>query len=268
MQRLADRRGIPFIPSIELSPSWGHFNAWPVRPSERLAIDTSTATIGQVLAEARRQGAVIVQSNHPFIPYGYFASVAAGATPGGFDPGFDLLEINSERPQYDRTVLRALWSLWNAGHQYYLSSGSDVHDVWNYESARVRTYAYVPGALSARTYAEAVKAGQAYVSYGPLIFPSVMFGSELKVTPGAAFTLSFALKSVAGLKSCSLIGGGNVVDTKAFAGQPREAHVDFALAAERDGWYAIEVEDAAGRMAYSNPIWIDAVGFPGVPTDR
>jgi hypothetical protein len=268
MQRLADRRGIPFVPSIELSPSWGHFNAWPVRPSERLAIDTSTATIGQVIAEARRQGALIVQANHPFIPYGYFSSVAANVAPGGFDAGFDLLEINAERPQYDRTVMRALWGFWNGGHAYYLSSGSDVHDVWNYVSGRVRTYAHVEGALTARTYAEAVKAGHAYVSYGPLIFPSVMFGSELKVTARAGFTLSFSLKSVAGLKQCVLIGSGNVVAARPFTGQPREADVAFELAADRDSWYAVEVEDAAGDTAYSNPIWVDAVEFPGVPADR
>ena len=265
MQQIADRRGIPFVPSIELSPSWGHFNAWPVRPSQRLAIDTSTATIHEVLAEARRQGAVVVQANHPFNPYGYFASVAAKVAPGGFDAGFDLLEINSERPQYDRTVLRTLWGLWNARHGYYLSSGSDVHDVWNHESGRVRTFAHVEGALTPLTFADAVKSGHAYVSYGPLIFPSVMFGSELKVTSGADFALSFALKSVNGLKGATLIGAGNVVATRSFAEIPREASVDFTLKADRDAWYAIEVEDSAGRMAYSNPIWIDAVEFPGVP---
>jgi hypothetical protein len=265
MQQIAARRGIPFIPSIELSPSWGHFNAWPVRPSERLGIDTSKATIHEVLAEARRQGAVVVQANHPFIPYGYFASVAANVAPGGFDAGFDLLEINSERPRDDRKVLRALWGLWNAGHRYYLTSGSDVHDVWTHESGRVRTFARVEGALTAGGFANAVKAGHAYVSYGPLIFPSVVFGDDLKVTSGGNFTLSFALKSVDGLKAASLIGRGAVVATKSFADGPREATLEFPLEADRDGWYAIEVEDTAGRMAYSNPIWIDAVAFPGVP---
>ncbi len=31
LQRIADRRGVPFIASLELSPSWGHFNAWPLQ---------------------------------------------------------------------------------------------------------------------------------------------------------------------------------------------------------------------------------------------
>jgi hypothetical protein len=135
LQKIADSRGVPFIPSLELSPSWGHFNAWPLRPNLQLAIDTATATIDEVLGEARRQGAIVVQSNHPFIPYGYFASLGAGLVPGGFNPAFDLAEINSDVP-YDPIVLEAVWRLWNAGHRYYLSGGTDVH-VWNRESGRI-----------------------------------------------------------------------------------------------------------------------------------
>jgi len=268
LQRLADRRGVPLVPSLELSPSWGHFNAWPLRPGERLAIDTSTATVDEVLAEARRQGAIVVQSNHPFIPYGYFASLAAKVAPGGFNPAFELLEINAERPADDDKVLHALSSFWYAGHRYYLAGGTDVHDVWNFESGRTRTFAHVEGRVTPRAFAEAVKDGHAYVSSGPLIFPAVMFGSELKVKPGARFVLAFALNSVAGLKQASLTGTGNVVATKTFDGSPREASVEFPLSADRDGWYAIEVEDTAGRKAYSNPIWIDVVGLPPLTQPR
>ena len=51
LQRIADARGVPFIPSLELSPSWGHFNVWPLRPNLQLAIDTATATIDEVLGK-------------------------------------------------------------------------------------------------------------------------------------------------------------------------------------------------------------------------
>ena len=86
LQKIADARGMPFIASIELSPSWGHFNAWPLRPSQRLADRHGTATIDEVLAEARRQGAIVVQSNHPFIPYGYFASLRRRTRAGRLQP--------------------------------------------------------------------------------------------------------------------------------------------------------------------------------------
>jgi len=264
LQQIADRRGIPFIASVEISPSWGHFNAWPLSPQgQKLAIDTSTATIDQVLAEARRQGAMVVQSNHPFIPYGYLASLAAGVAPGGFNPAFDLLEINADVPPTDDDrVLHTLWAFWNAGHRYYLTAGTDVHDVWNHESGRVRLFVHLDGAPSPQAYAQSAKAGHAYVSYGPLIFPKVPFGSELRLKTGAAFSLPFALKSVAGLKQVALIGNGTVAATKVFEHAPRAADVEFPLTARPHAWYALTVEDASGRKAYSDPIWIDVVDSP------
>jgi hypothetical protein len=267
LQQIADRRGVPFIPSLELSPSWGHFNAWPLQPGQKLAIDTSTATIDQVLAEARRQGALVVQSNHPFIPYGYLASLDAGVVPGGFNPAFDLAEINSDVP-FDAAVLRALWQFWNAGHRYYLAGGTDVHDVWNHESGRLRTFAHIEGKPTPGAFAEAVKAGHAYVSYGPLLEPSVMFGSDLKVARDAHFVLPFKLKSVAGLKQARLINAGSVVATKVLDNAPREASVEFPLTAARSTWYSIEVEDRTGNKAYSNPVWIDVVDYPATATQR
>ena len=264
LQKIADARGVPFIPSLEFSPSWGHFNAWPLKPSQELAIDTATATIDEVLAEARRQGAIVVQSNHPLIPYGYLASLGAGLVPGGFNPAFDLAEINSDVP-YDTAVLGALWLLWNDGHRYYLSGGTDVHDVWNHESGRIRTFAHVDGPLTPATYAEAVKNGHAYVSYGPLIDPAVLFGSELKVKPGVPFPLAFGLRSATGLKQVKLIASGTVAFTQVFSDGPREARVEFKPTATGHTWYALEVEDVAGLKAYSNPIWIDAVELPQFP---
>ena len=94
-----------FIPGIELSASWGHFNAYPLLPNQKLAIDTATASIDEILQEGRRQGAIVMQVNHPFIAYGYFTSVRAGVAPGGFNPGFDLIEINAEAPADDAKVL-------------------------------------------------------------------------------------------------------------------------------------------------------------------
>ncbi len=263
--RIASARQVPFIPSIELSPSWGHFNAWPLIPTQRLAIDTGTATVQQILAEGRRLGATVIQVNHPFIPYGYFASLAVGVAPGGFDPAFDLIEINAANPEDDPKVLHALWDFWNAGHRYYLTAGTDTHDVWNEVSGRVRTFAQVDGVLTAQTFAAAVRAGDAYVSYGPLIYPRVPFGSELKVLPGEPFTLAFDLASVEGVAQAQLIAGGAVVATRAFTETPRETHVDFALSTPHAQWYALVVTDRANRQAYSDPVWVDAVTYTPPP---
>jgi len=262
LQQIADRRAVPFIPAIEFSPSWAHFNAYPVLPGQKLQIDTSTATVDQVFAEARRQGAPIVQVNHPFNPYGYFSSLAVGAVPGGFNPRFELIEINGVEPHDDDRVLHALWSFWNEGHHYYLSGGSDVHDVWSQESGRVRTFAHIEGKPSTQGFADALLGGHAYVSAGPLLYPAVMFGSELKLKLGESFSLDFDLESINGLKQATLIERGETVDTQIYPDGRQTAHLQFALKAAGATWYQLIVEDQLGSKAYANPVWIDVIGTP------
>jgi hypothetical protein len=262
LQAIADRRGIAFIPGVELSASWGHFNAYPLVPGQKLAIDTGTANIDQIIGEGRRQGATVVQVNHPFIPYGYFASVGAGVAPGGFNPTFDLVEINAEEAGDDQKVLQALWNFWNSGHRYYLAAGTDTHDVWRYESGAVRAFVHIDGKATAESFARGLKEGHAYVTYGPLVFPSVMFGDELRVKPGEPFTLGFDLKSVAGVKQVRLIEAGHALKTQTFDAVPQQAHVDFPLKTQRATWYALIVEDSQGHQAYTDPIWVDAVERP------
>jgi hypothetical protein len=262
LQAIADRRGVAFIPGIELSASWGHFNAYPLLPGRPLGIDTGTATIDDILMEGRRQGAIVVQVNHPFIPYGYFTSVSTGVAPGGFNPAFDLIEINAAAPMDDVKVLQTLWSFWNAGHRYYLTAGTDTHDVWHDESGAVRAFAHIEGPVTAKAFAQALKEGHGYVTFGPLVFPSVVFGDELKVKPGQRFSLGFDLQAVAGLKQVQLIGGGAVLQTSVFDAAPQQTHVDYPLSAARSSWYSLIIEDKDGHKAYTDPIWVDVVERP------
>jgi hypothetical protein len=255
LQGIAERRGMVFMGSIELSASWGHFNAFPVGVGERLSIDTGTASVGQLFGEARRLGAAVIQVNHPFIPYGYFTSVQGGVAPGGFDPSFDLLEINAAAPGDDATVVHRLWNYWNEGRRYYLGAGTDTHDVWREESGRVRAFAHPEGSLTAANFARALKAGHGYVSYGPLIFPSILFGTQVAADSGQPVVLDLDLQSVAGLRSVQLIAGGAVLESREFPDRPGEASVRFTLPAEHSPWFALVVEDVEGRRAYTDPIW-------------
>ncbi len=259
LQTIASRRGMAFIPSMELSASWGHFNAYPLLPGRKLAIDTGTATVDEIFKEARREGATVLQVNHPFIPFGYFTSVTAGVAPGGLNPAFELIEINAGEPGDDQKVLQAAWNYWNSGQRYYLTAGTDTHDVWRDESGAVRAFVHIDGAVTAATFAQALKEGHAYVSYGPLIFPSVIFGNDLKVKPGGPFTLGFDLKSVAGVKQAQLIASGAILKTESFPVASLQVHVDFPLTTQRRAWYALIVEDNDGHKAYTDPIWVDVV---------
>ena len=253
---IAARRGVPFLPGIEISTSWAHFNAYPITPGKRLEIDTSQTTVDAVFADARRMGAEVVQINHPFIPYGYFTSVKGGVAPGGFNPAFNLVEINGSVPTDDDKVLKSLWDDWNVGHPHYLAAGTDVHDVWNSLSGKVRTYAHVAGPITALGYARALKEGHGYVTYGPLIDPDTMFGDTLRVKPGAAFTLGFGLHAVDGLRRVSLVSQGAIVKTIEVPGAVSTTRAEFPLIADHAAWYALIVEDTAGRRAYTDPIWI------------
>lgn len=255
--RMAEARGVPFIPSIELSSSWGHFNAYPLDLDATLSIDTSTATAEEVLAEARRMGADAIQANHPFIPYGYLASLEAGVVPGGFAPDFDLLEMNGEED--DIRVFERANQLWNQGQRIFLSAGSDVHDVWTSESGSARVYAHVPGEVSAEGFVASLKDGHAYVTRGPLIEPEVMFGSDLRVESGEEMPLSFDLTAANGLTKVTLVGPEGEIGSQAFEGSPTTGTAEFTVTGEANegtDWVALTVEDSQGRMAFTNPIWI------------
>jgi hypothetical protein len=85
----------------------------------------------------------------------------------------------------------------------------------------------------------------------------VDFGDRLTVPAGAEFHLAFTFESLAGIRSVELISAGESVAHRTFVHDPQRTRADFTLRAERPGWYALVIEDAQGRKAYSNPIWVE-----------
>lgn len=248
MQMIARARGVPFIPSIELSPSWGHFNAYPVTPGLPMTLDMSNASVQDVFTEAHRLGAAFIEVNHPYDPgEGYFGSLERGVAKGGFDGGFDFLEINGAQPDKDGKTLASAWKFWNDGKRYYLAAGSDTHDVWNDYSGDARVYVHVDGPVTESGFLAGLKAGHAFISHGPLVMPDHQFGS--RVSAGAE--LGFTLEAAAGLQRATVIANGRPQRTVEYHGQ-RSARL--AVRAER-GWDAVIVEDKAGKTAYTDPIW-------------
>jgi hypothetical protein len=251
LQAIAASRAMPFIPSIELSPSWGHFNAYPVRPGAPMTLDMNKASVQDVFSEAHRMGAQLIEVNHPYDPgEGYFGSLERGVARGGFDGGFDLLEINGAQPENDAKTLASAWKFWSAGKRYYLAAGSDTHDVWNDHSGDARVYVHVDGPLTAAAFLAGLKAGHAFVTHGPLIVPDHLFGSRVK--PGAA--LGFTLEAAAGLERVTVIVDGKPHKTIEYHG---ERTARFAVSAT-GGWDALTVEDRAANTAYTDPIWVRA----------
>jgi predicted metal-dependent phosphoesterase TrpH len=260
MARLAAGRGIPFIAGTELSPSWAHFNAYPLQPGRPVAFDPEQATVQEIFREARRLGAAVVQVNHPWLSYGYFHTADAGQVPGGYSDAFDLVEITANDLQANSPTLHRTWELWNAGQRAYFSAGSDAHDVWQEVSGSARMYVKVAGALSVERFVAALKRGNAYATTGPLVFPEILFGEELRHPAGAPLELGYRFRSVNGLVSVRLIEGGREVETRAFDPPQQEAGVRFQTWPEANTWYGIVAEDAAGKFLVTNPVWVTVEG--------
>ena len=248
LQAIAAARGISFIPSVELSPSWGHFNAFPVRPGAQVTLDMSQASVQDVFREAHRMGAAFIEVNHPYDPgEGYFGSLERGVANGGFDGDFDFLEINGAQADNDDKTLASAWKNWNAGKRYYLAAGSDTHDVWNDRSGDARVYVHVQGPLTAAAFLAGLKGGHAFVTHGPLVLPDHMFGS--RVVPGTA--LGFTLEAAAGLARATVIVDGKPRKTVSYHGE-QTARLTVSAAG---GWSALILEDRAKNTAYTDPIW-------------
>jgi hypothetical protein len=256
LQDIADERGVPFIPSIELSPSWGHFNAYPIKLGAAMTLEMNKATVQEVFAEAHRMGAELIEVNHPYNPgEGYFASLDRGVASGGFDADFDLLEINGAEPDKDEQTLAAAWKFWNDGKRYYLAAGSDTHDVWNDRSGDARVYVHVNGPLTAASFLDGLKRGHAFVSHGPLVFADPMFGATA-ILQGGSVDLTFRLDAVAGLKRATVICQGQPVKVVDYTAGETTSRMVFSATAP--GFCAVTAEDTFGKTAYTDPIWVQA----------
>lgn len=255
IEKLTQKRDMPFIPSIELSPSWGHFNAFPLNVGATLSVDPGVDSIHDIIKDAHKMGAMAVASNHPYIPYGYLSSLEKGTVPGGFNPNIDFIEINSE-VDYSKAVEKAR-DFWNKGLPYYYTAGSDTHDVWNEITGHNRMYVFTGNKPSAKAFTQAMKNGRSYASFGPLIYPQdVMFGDTLKVTEDQTRQIKFDLVSVNGLKSVTLLGNDGVIQELDLSGEKQSISFD---APHKEGWLSLVVEDSKENKAFSNPIWIKSV---------
>ena len=255
IKALSDKRDVPFIPSIEISASWGHFNVFPIDVGAQLSVDPGVDDIHSIIKDARRMGATVVATNHPYIPYGYLSSLEKNTALGGFSPGIDLIEINSE-VDYKQAVEKAR-QLWSQGLPYYYTAGSDTHDVWNETTGHNRMFVYTANKPNAKAFAQAMKNGRSYASFGPVIYPkNVMFGDTLKLHENQQQSIRFDLLSVNGLKSVQLIGNDGVIAEQTLLGD--KASVVFDVP-QKSGWVSLVVEDTKKQKAFSNPIWIKMV---------
>ena len=294
----ADKR--VFISGDEISPGWGHWNILniPFGSSDKMKlspINPSVATPQDIIAMGHGFDNTIVNLNHPYSDYGFLRNQESvnGGTKEGWD-GFDLLEIQStldltgmeklsaadwkniDRQHLNKTIpevyanqdMRTLISamaFWNEGIPKYLNAGSDAHDAHSTTlySGYIRLYAHLDS-YDLDTYLNALRAGNDYITMGPILFPDEknMFGETISAKAGEELTLNLDVQAVNGMDKVYLWRNGVCIGTQELNGTTDRTTVTFKTPAAggKNVWYSYTAVDSNGKWAVTNPIWVKSEG--------
>lgn len=252
---VAQSRNKPFIPAIEISPSWAHFNAIGV-PMGQVLANPNNLKVQEIFDDARQNKASLLMVNHPFHPgFGYFQALEDNRAPGGNHDDYDLVEFNSANLKQAAKVIPRMHEIWNKGRKVYLASGTDYHDLLVEDYPEVRTMVHVDSPLTAEKYIEGLKAGHSYITLGPLVYPEIMFGDEAAVKEGQE--ISFKVESAKPFTTASFVYNGEKVQSQTFDPPARAAELKFKVPAKAQGWVNLEIGGPNDEgFLWTNPIWI------------
>lgn len=260
IEEYAKVRGKMFICSVEISPPWAHFNAYPVLYPERLRF---SGTMRDIITAARSAGALVIRANHPYIG-GLFIAQELNTIPGGYYEDWDVAEINGPWGSDDERTFSKMMSLWNLGIRKYLSAGSDVHDIWaTPRSGFPRVVAYLPEGPSVTGLARAELTGRTFITYGPFVFTDPLPGTTIAVRSlSENVTISAFFYSVWNLSRVDVISLGRVVRSIWLSGESATTVIEIPAstivnATRGFGWVVLVVYDTRGNRAITNPIWVD-----------
>lgn len=258
----AQERGVPFVLSEEITTlRWGHFNPYALRPGEVVEFRVDKLP-EEYFEEARAKGAKIIQVNHPLDPMRGYLLLRNRPE---FDPSFDAAEVfNGSFGEDDLQTILQMFRFWNEGKHYVATASSDDHD-WKELSTQYgtpRTYVFVEGGLSAEKFLEALQAGHAFVTYGPMLFltanGSAIPGDTVQLRSGEKIYLKADIQSVLpleGIKAKVVRNGERLQD---FTLSGLEQTITFEEAPTSNSWYVMcLVDPKRNYLAMTNPIWIE-----------
>ena len=178
----------------------------------------------------------------------------------------------------------ALWSdelasahfyyrLLNAGFRIPATGGTDnFSDVWrDPPPGSDRTFARIDGALSMRSWLDAVKRGRTFMSTGPLLFLDVEGrgpGDEIALAAGgpASVRVRAEAVSITPLDSLQIIVNGEVARTVT-ASEPARVTFDGPIPVPEGGWVAARVIGPHSRyigddyaFAHTSPVYVVRAG--------
>jgi len=177
--------------------------------------------------------------------------------------------VLSEEVEDDRYTMEQLFRLWNEGKRYVAVGVSDDHD-WLELGVRYgtpRTYVRLGSTAplrdqeAARALLEALKAGRAFATYGPLVFVETAEGARpgdtLSLNQGEPLKLFVRVQSVRSLDGARLEIIKNGRRAAAFELSGHEQLLEFEDRPARSAWYAARLRNPAQDLALTNPIWVE-----------
>lgn len=260
MLKLAESLGVPLIPSVEVSTSWGHFNIFPWPATVPWPLLGRDRTAKAIFEEARKQGAD-VQVNHPFAETSaYFLSDQQGLVPGGMDWGFQYAEWNGHDllDASDLRTLQRLHEFWNQGKRYFLSGGSDNHDVLSGKADEVagciRTCVYGLKKPDVETFMRQLRGGHSFVTTGPTVVTDPLPGATVAM-PSPGKPLDVLVLSPLGVKQVFVDSNSGQQELQVTEGKQRQ-ELQVTSLPPGSTWVSIRAVDVMGNVAVTNPVWI------------
>ena len=269
------------------------------RDQENVVVNTNQSFAG-MMDQGHLFGASI-GANHPTYSYGLLLADTNKTVPGGLNDEFDGLEAQSYASYTNEAM--AYWTAFahKEAHRnvqverpHYIWGSTDIHTSGtSANSGNSRSYVFLEDgeAISEENFdtfglefARSQALGHSFVSSGVYITPAtadLMYGETYWTDKNGDFTAKFDISSLGNIKKIyvfSSIGKDVVPENNKLSGYKyllSTSDVDGDKTAvenfrvnltniEGKQWFAIGAEDSRGRMAFTNPIWING---PDVKTE-
>lgn len=167
------------------------------------------------------------------------------------------------------------YRLLNTGSRIPGTAGTDaMSDIWRHPAVgTTRSYVYTgEEALDYDSWADAMAAGRAFVTSGPIMSLDVSgegMGEELQVSKGDVVKLTATARSIFEMDRLEIIQNGKIIHTVEATGAKKNIEVELEITVESSGWIAARALGPTqhGAMdsylfAHTNPVFVIADGEP------
>ena len=286
------------IPGIEISPLYGHMNAYPMPIEEKepywslrwWEYDSNEKFAGvhdpaTLVDEARLQGAQIVAANHPRdnqAVFDYLSLMENGSVRARW-PGFDAFELMNDTSTDDIPKLMDDWlALISADRRITAIGVSDSHGEFGLGYSRTYTAASMddPAQIDETELWSSLKAGRAIATTGPFLRIVARSGDETAslgqvIQTSTTVTFNFEVHGPSWMKiaNAELLENGETLEYFPVPDSPTggfREKFSFDVNPTKDSVYILRVNGKPGQRhpfvinaearAVSNPIYVDVGG--------